>query len=83
MSGALYFKKPVLIGLVLAGLGIILLVGLLSGLVARPNNCIEKSKTDTTTNPGGKILFIYNIISLIYFYLEYTIFIKAPELYLL
>ena len=63
MSGALYLKKPVIIGSVLAGLCIILLVGLLSGLVARPNNCIEKSETDTTvatkttdaTNPDGKI----------------------------
>lgn len=59
-SGALYIKKPVLIALILAGLGIILLVGLLCGLVARPNNCIEKTvETDTTTtDPRRNFHFI-------------------------
>ncbi|CAF0936439.1 unnamed protein product [Brachionus calyciflorus] len=50
---------PVIIAGVASGLGIILLVGLLSGLVGRPNNCIPsdsttvKPPTQTSHNPLG------------------------------
>jgi hypothetical protein len=40
---------PVLIAGIAGGLGIILLVGLLCGLVARPNNCVEPTVTVAPT----------------------------------
>jgi len=44
-SKGIYLSKFVIIGGLAGGLGIILLVGLLCGLVARPNNCIEPEIT--------------------------------------
>ena len=47
-------SKPVIIVGVVGGLAIILLVGLLCGLVGRPNNCVEPTtgSTITPTLPG-------------------------------
>jgi hypothetical protein len=47
-AGSLALSKPILIAGVAGGLSIILTVGLISGLVARPNNCI-KPEIDPTT----------------------------------
>lgn len=47
----LYLSKIALAGCLVGGFSIILVVGLLCGLVARPNNCIKPSTTvtDSTT----------------------------------
>jgi hypothetical protein len=50
VSKGLYLSKPVVGACIAAGLGCILLVGLLSGLVARPNNCIEAETTLASTS---------------------------------
>lgn len=50
MSKGLFLSKPVIGASIAAGLGSILLVGLLSGLVARPNNCIEPTTTQAPTS---------------------------------
>jgi len=49
LNKSIEISKSVLIIGVVAGLAIILLVGLLCGLVARPNNCIKKEVEKVTT----------------------------------
>jgi hypothetical protein len=48
MKGIL-LSKPLFYGGILTGFGVILFVGLLSGLVGRPNNCIPTSSTSTAS----------------------------------
>ena len=50
MSKGLFLSKPVIGASIAAGLGSILLVGLLSGLVARPDNCIKPTTTQAPTS---------------------------------
>jgi hypothetical protein len=56
LNKSIEISKSILIIGIVGGLGIILLVGLLCGLVARPNNCIQldsvKQTTAYTTKPA-------------------------------
>jgi len=42
--GKLDLKLPYLIAIIAGGLGVILLIGLLTGLVARPKNCVKSGE---------------------------------------
>ena len=49
LNKSIEINKSILIIGIVGGLAIILLVGLLCGLVARPNNCIKKEEAQLTT----------------------------------
>jgi hypothetical protein len=51
-ESAFYLTKPIIASGLAGGLGLILTIGLLSGLVFRPNNCIVDESEISTLIPG-------------------------------
>jgi len=51
-ESAFYLTKPIIASGLAGGFGLILTIGLLSGLVFRPNNCIIDETGPLTTIPG-------------------------------
>lgn len=51
-ESAFYLTKPIIASGLAGGFGLILTIGLLSGLVFRPNNCIVDETGLLTTIPG-------------------------------